>query len=1446
MSQLQVTGEAKIRDLQGPVVSNSGVISALDGAASQYVRGDGTLADFPTSSGGGSSVSYYLNSSVSQGTIGGVAYRELSKEPIIGAGTDIAISSNGYVANYITDVNDPDVILIPGGNFNCEFYFSVNNNSGNPFFYAELYKYDGTTFTLLGSSVGVPEYITQGTTIAPYYFAIPVATANLALTDRLAIRIYVNVSGRTITLHTENGHLCQVVTTLSKGMVSLNNLTDQSQFLTTGTSGTNFAIVSTGDTHTFNLPIASAANTGKLSSTDWSTFNAKQPAGNYVTLDTTQTITAAKTFNLGIKAESGIFLKELSSSGRLAGYVGISATATGGMQQIQFLYPVSGSSVFSLPTTGAYNYEFPIVSGTIALTSNIPANPVGGTGTTNTLPKFTGTSTIGNSNITDTGSLITLGSNTFVTNNLGLGNSSLTQYGFRNSLNVTGAGNSIANYSDGQILSGVVGRASYYETFANTAAAAFTNNGLYHYRANQSTFGAGSTVVNQYGFSVEATLVGATNNYGFFGNIPSGTNRWNLYMAGTAPNFLNGSLLIGTTTTGTYQLDVMTSGIAGIIDVAKFGALGNGGAGRGVGIVLGASGSSSTVSVARLVAYQETASATANNASFAIQVANSSGTLTEYLRINNAGSVLIGATNTGSSNLRISKTITGGTTWYGTRADGQVQSDVTAVANNFASFLNTAATSFTLAEYAHYSAQQGTIGAGSIINNQYGFLVTSSLTGASNNYGFVGGLSASGTSRWNLYMNGTAPNYLAGALGIGNTGLTGYNLRISLNPSAATAYGIMQDGVALSSVTTSYHINRTLAQTQAATFTLTELAHYYATQAAFGAGSTVSNQYGFITGNLSGGVANFGFYGNIASAVNNWNLYMNGTANNYLAGSLGIGDTSLTGYTLRVSKNITGATSSYGIRQAGIVQSDVTADAIGFRNDSFTAASAFTLTNYWHFWVRQGTLGAGSAITNQFGFHVDSNMIGATNTYAYSGAIPSGSNRWNLYMSGTAANYLAGTLSIGTTSTSYALTVQGAIYANTDGSSVGLYVNSNGAVRGLGTLYIDTASGSNADLIFRPNIAEALRMKPNGNILIGTTTDAGFKLNVNGTGRFTGDVELNGASGTRTLTIQNNTSGNAVLSLVAAGSDSGSITYNRSTSQLVFANSSVSNAMVITNGGNVGIGTSSPNSVLEVAGTSSLSDFRISRTVSSSTYFFIKAPGGSPSASQLGVNGTDVMTLNASGNVGIGTTSTSTKLNVVDSSFNQYSLRVESATGNTANRYGGIGLAGEAANTKAAILFVSDGSSFSRGSIVFSNNNASDQTNADLTTERVRINSNGNLLVNTTTDNGQGKLQVNGAITANNISYTGELVTTSTTFNTTYYHIISGAVGSGQTYTLPSPSSNNLQYVVINKSNFSQTISAGSGFTIYNMAGSDVGSITLASKARCFIIADGSGFYQIF
>jgi hypothetical protein len=59
-------------------------------------------------------------------------------------------------------------------------------------------------------------------------------------------------------------------------ITSLNGLTTTTQTFATGTAGTDFAIVSSGSAHTFNIPSASASKRGLLTSADWTTFNGKQ------------------------------------------------------------------------------------------------------------------------------------------------------------------------------------------------------------------------------------------------------------------------------------------------------------------------------------------------------------------------------------------------------------------------------------------------------------------------------------------------------------------------------------------------------------------------------------------------------------------------------------------------------------------------------------------------------------------------------------------------------------------------------------------------------------------------------------------------------------------------------------------------------------------------------------------------------------------------------------------------------------------------------------------------------------------------------------------------------------------------------------------------------------------------------------------------------------------
>jgi hypothetical protein len=282
-------------------------------------------------------------------------------------------------------------------------------------------------------------------------------------------------------------------------------------------------------------------------------------------------------------------------------------------------------------------------------------------------------------------------------------------------------------------------------------------------------------------------------------------------------------------------------------------------------------------------------------------------------------------------------------------------------------------------------------------------------------------------------------------------------------------------------------------------------------------------------------------------------LQVHGTS--FFSDSVGIGSASfLSNNSLRVAKNITGDSTSYGISSSGSIQSVVTSGAYMYVTGPKTQAATFTLSNLYHYGAIQGALGANSVITSQYGYHVDSSLTGATNNYGFYGNIPNGTNRWNLFMNGTADNYLAGKLVIGTTSVgTHALDVVGTtqISGNTFVSAGNLSIFTtntprrinvnvpNGSVAAAigiessGTIHsaigIDTAtttflqiastqgiafySGSTIGNIVTQPTNERMRLTAAGRLLLGTTTESTFALDVNGTARVSGAVNLATSSG---------------------------------------------------------------------------------------------------------------------------------------------------------------------------------------------------------------------------------------------------------------------------------------------------------------------------------------------
>lgn len=136
------------------------------------------------------------------------------------------------------------------------------------------------------------------------------------------------------------------------------------------------------------------------------------------------------------------------------------------------------------------------------------------------------------------------------------------------------------------------------------------------------------------------------------------------------------------------------------------------------------------------------------------------------------------------------------------------------------------------------------------------------------------------------------------------------------------------------------------------------------------------------------------------------------TGNTRMNGVVGINFAPTTSQSLINNAALTGATTQGFFNASGAMGVGASVQGFGYISDYTIASGSSTLALMEHFVAKPGSFG-GNTVTAQVGFDATSALTGATTNIGFQGNLPSGSTNWNLYMSGAAANYIAGNAQFG-------------------------------------------------------------------------------------------------------------------------------------------------------------------------------------------------------------------------------------------------------------------------------------------------------------------------------------------------------------------------------------------------------------------------------------------------
>jgi hypothetical protein len=340
-------------------------------------------------------------------------------------------------------------------------------------------------------------------------------------------------------------------------------------------------------------------------------------------------------------------------------------------------------------------------------------------------------------------------------------------------------------------------------------------------------------------------------------------------------------------------------------------------------------------------------------------------------------------------------------------------------------------------------------------------------------------------------------------------------------------------------------------------------------------------------------------------------------------GYMGVGGGATSSRAIQVLSSTLTGTTQVGILSQPTANSSATAALRSIASFPIVQDSAFTVPLVAAFYASVGLKGASATATNWHGIYIDDQTQG-TNNFGVTSIVSSGTNKWNIYASGTAANYFAGNVQ---------------------------FAAGSAAAPAL-TRFGDTNTGiffPAADTIaFAEGGVERMRIDTAGNVGIGTSSPTNL-LHVRGTAPFAVLEATGNFSG---ISFQN--SGGPTTTATIVSNDAGEIQFRSLFYTWRNADAS-SERMRITSAGNVGIGTAFPAVKLDVAGTINSTGLAVTGALSATTSVTtpLLTNAGTLALNATGANiitastnGSERLRITSAGDVGIGTTSPGSKLDV--------------------------------------------------------------------------------------------------------------------------------------------------------------------------------------------------------